>query len=112
MRKTFTQDEINHRKDVWQAILYQMKTHKVTPKELAYQTGYQQQLIERGIGGEPELITSAFRRACVRVFCLVDGRAEPHRDTIGMLSDDGLEALLKPPPEMPPRQGNFWEWNA
>ena len=109
MKRTPTGDEINHRKDMWQTIAWQMNTCRVTPGELARQTPYSQDLIERGVGGEPVPITSAFLRNCVRAFGLVSGRTEYNADPVENLPAGELESILKPPPEMPPRQGNFWE---
>ena len=111
MRIMPTQDEINHRKGVWQTIKWRMNAHRVTPKQLAYQTRYSQELIERGISGEPVPITSAFLRACVMAFGLTSGRTKYYEDTVEILSDDELKALLKPEPAMPPRQGNFWDYD-
>ena len=33
-----------------------------------------------------------------------------YEDTAEVLSWEECVALIKPPPAMPPRQGNFWEW--
>jgi len=109
MRVTPTQDEINHRKDVWQVIKWRMNVHGVNPKKLAYLTPYSQDLIEKGINGESVPITSDFLRTCVMVFGLTSGRSKYYEETVEMLSDEQIEALLRPSPAMPPRQSNFWE---
>ncbi len=109
MKRTPAEDEINHRKDMWQTIAWQMNTHRVAPEELARQTPYSRDLIERGVGGEPVPITSAFMRNCVKAFGLVSGRTEYNVDPVQNLPASELESILKPPPEIPLRQGNFWE---
>ena len=109
MRITPTRDEINRRKDVWQSIKWRMNVHHINPKVLAYRTPYSQDLIEKGINGEPVPITSDFLRACAMAFGLTSGRTKYYEETVEILSDDELEALLKPQSAMPPRQGNFWD---
>lgn len=109
MRIIPNQDEINHRKALWQTIKWRMNVHRITPKVLADKTPYSKDLIDRGIGGEPVPITSDFSRACVNVFGLKSARAKYYEDTDDILSDDELETLLRPQPAMPPRQGNFWD---
>ena len=107
-----TEDDINERKDIWQAIRWRMNVHRLTPKELARQTPYSQDLIERGIGGKPLPITLDFLRACVTAFGLIgvtSGRTKPYEKKVDILSYDGYIELIKPPPAMPPRQGNFWD---
>ena len=111
MKIMLNQGEINRRKNRWQAVRHQMNVHKVTPQEVAHQTPYSKELVEKGIGGEDVPITSPFLYACVKIFGLEDARAEPNKETDYIYPDYELEALLKPPPEMPPRQGNFWEWD-
>jgi hypothetical protein len=111
-----SQEDINRRKDVWQMILWRMGVHRFTPKKLASQTPYSQSLIEKGISGEPIPLTLPFLRACVKAFGSAMGRI----DCCGRIVDDGKTVddmpydecvdILKPPPEMPPRQGNFWEY--
>jgi len=85
-----------------------MNTHKVDPKELASQTPYSQDHIERGINGEPIPLTFPFLCACVDAFGL-SGRGKYYEDTIETRSTSEVETLLKPPPAMPPPQGDFWE---
>ena len=111
MRIIPTQDEINHRKDVWQLICWRMNVHRINPEELSDQTPYSKDLIEKGTGGEPIPLTLDFLRACVRAFNLIGitsgrGNAGGPLDTI---SYDECINLLKPPSAMPPRQGNFWD---
>jgi hypothetical protein len=110
MRTTLTQDEINHRMDMWQVIRWRMNSHKIEPKELAKRTNYSQDLIERGISGEPVPITFPFLCACVEAFSL-SGRGKFYEDTIESRSISEVENILKPQPAMPPRQGNFWEYD-
>jgi len=110
MRITPSQDDINERKGIWQAICWRMNVHKVPPKELAHQTPYSQDLIERGIGGEAVPITLDFLRDCVKAFGLASGRAKNHEKPTDILSYGKCVELLKPSPAMPPRQGNFWDY--
>ena len=109
MRIAPTQEELNHRKDVWKTIAWRMNAHRVTPKKLADKTPYSQDLIERGISGEPVPITHDFLCDCVMAFGLTSGRTKYYEDTVENLPDSELEAMLKPLPAMPPRQANFWE---
>ena len=109
MRITPNQDEINHRKDMWQVILWRMNAHRIEPKELANRTSYSQDFIERGISGEPVPITFPFLCNCVEAFGL-SGRGKYYEDTIETRSNSEVEELLKPPPEMPPKTGNFWDY--
>ena len=109
MKNRLTQDQASHIRDLWEAIKWRMNVHRVTPEELARRTPYSQDLIERGIHGDPVPLTCAFRLACVKAFGLRDARGSLY----GLdedLSDDEIDRLLKPEPAMPPRQGNFWEW--
>ena len=109
MRITPDQDEINHRMNVWQTIRWRMNTHRLTPKELADRTPYSQDLIEKGIGGEPVPITSPFLWDCVIAFGITSGRGKYYEETVETRPDNELEELLKPPRAMPPRQGDFWD---
>ena len=109
IRITPNQDEINHRKVLWQTILWRMNVHKIDPQKLADLTPYPQDLIERGISGEPVPITFPFLCACVEAFGIPSGRGKYYEETIETRSYNELEELLKPPPAMPPRQGTFWD---
>ena len=110
MRTTPSQDELNHRKELWGNIKWRMNVHRITPKELADKTPYSQDLIKRGINGEPVPITRPFLEALVIAFGLTSGRTKYYEETIESLPDSDLEQLIKPLPAMPPRQGNFWDW--
>jgi len=107
MRITPTQDDINERKDIWQAIRWRMNERRITPQSLARRTGYSQDLIERGISGEPVPIRHVLR-SFVEAFGLRSGRF--YEETVDSLTDDTCKKLLKPTPAMPPRQGNFWDY--
>ena len=118
MRTIPTQDEINQRKDGWKIIANRMNIHHVTPEELASKTPYSQNLIKKGIGGEPIPITKEFARDCViKAFKLreveIDGRIKDvnYAKPVDDLSYEDYMELMKPPPAMPPKQGNFWEWD-
>jgi len=111
MRTIPNQDEINHRKTVWQTILWRMNVHRIDPKELAKRTPYSQDIIESGISGEPVPITFPFLCACIEAFGIPSGRGKYYEETIETQPYSKLEELLMPRPEMPPRQGNFWEYD-
>ena len=104
-----TQDQINAIKDIWQAIRFRMNERRIIPSDLAHRTGYRREHIERGIKGEIIPVTLDFLRDCVTVFGLTSGRAKYYEDTAEILLIGECVSLLKPPPAMPPRQGNFWE---
>ena len=104
------QEEINRKKDIWQIIRWRMNAHRITPEELAKRTHFSKELIERGINGEPMPITSPFLHDCVNAFGLTSARAKFFEETVDELSDEACIKLLKPEPAMPPRQGNFWEY--
>lgn len=103
-----TEDDINERKDIWQAIRWRMHERRITPQELASRARYSQDLIERGISGEPVPIRHALR-SFVEAFGLRSGRF--YEETVDSLTDDVLKGLLKPPSAMPHRQGNFWDYD-
>ena len=105
-----SQDDINERKDIWQSIRWRMNERRITPKALASRTRFSEALIERGINGEPVPIRHALRNF-VEAFGL-NRRARFYEDTSDILSDDECIEYLKPPSAMPPRQGNFWEWQG
>lgn len=110
MRIIPSQDDINERKDIWQTIRWRMNERRFTPKDLANRTQYSQDLIERGIRGEPIPITPPFLLDCVTAFGLTSGRTKYYEETADDLSYNECVELLKPPPAMPPRQSNFWEY--
>jgi hypothetical protein len=103
-----TEDDINERKDIWKAIRWRMNERRITPQELARRARYSQDLIERGISGEPVPIRHALR-SFVEAFGLREGRF--YEETADSLTDDVCKKLLKPPSAMPPRQGNFWDYD-
>ncbi len=102
-------------KSDWQALRQRMNMHRITPKKIAYLTKYPIDRIMKGTSGELIPITTSFLNRCVRVFGLVDSRAQlnakaqSYEDTDESLSYDECMRLIKPPPAMPPLQGNFWE---
>ena len=106
-----TEADINERKDIWQAIRWRMNERRITPQELASRARYSQDLIERGLRGEPIPITDDFIHKCVMAFGLTSGRTKYYEDTVDCLSYDECIRLIGPPPAMPRRQGNFWDWN-
>ena len=103
--------EVDDLTDGWKIILQQMREHRVTPDELARRTLYPIDLINKGIRGEYAPITHGFLVACVKIFGSFDTRQDPYGQLIDTMSDDDLWRLLKPKAAMPPRQGNFWEWD-
>jgi len=98
-------------KDIWQAIIWRMNERKILPAMLASETGYPLDYIIRGIAGQPVEVELSFLRGCVRVFRLMSGQTKIYEEAINTLSYDECIKLIKPPPEMPPRQGNFWDWD-
>ena len=56
MRRTYGQGDNEEIKEIWQGIALWMVIKGITPQELAKRTQYPQNLIERGIRGEPEPI--------------------------------------------------------
>jgi hypothetical protein len=111
MRLTPSQKNINERKDIWKAVCWRMNERRIMPQELARMTGYSKNLIEKGICGDPVPVTEDFLQNCVTAFGLTNARAMYFEDTLDILSHDELVQLIKPPPAMPPRQGNFWDYN-
>jgi len=111
MRITLNQGQINEIKNIWQAIRWRLNERRLTPTGLAYQTGYSKKHIERGIRGEAAPITIDFLRDCVMAFGLpLSGRTKCYEEKmVDNLSWDECVRLIKPPPAMPPRQGNFWD---
>jgi len=103
-----SEDDINEIKDIWQAIRWRMNERRITPQKLASRARYSQDLIERGISGEPVPIRHALR-SFVEAFGLRSGRF--YEETVDSLTDDKCKELLKPPSAMPPRQGNFWDYD-
>jgi len=113
-----TRDEINQRKSDWKIITNRMNIHRITPEELASKTPYSLDLIKKGISGEPIPITREFVRDCViKAFRLLevemDGRIKDvnYVKPVMDLSYEEYMERMKPPPAMPPKQGNFWEWD-
>jgi len=109
MRITYNQDQVNDIKNIWQAIRWRLNERRLTPLKLAFQTEYSKKDIERGIRGEPVEITVDFLRDCVLAFGLTSGRTKHYEETADDLPWDECVRLIKPPPAMPPRQGNFWD---
>ncbi|MBI4285206.1 MAG: hypothetical protein HY670_04800 [Chloroflexi bacterium] len=105
-----SQERINRIRDIWQYILDRMRERRITPERLSSLTGYPVDRIRRGIKGEPVEITDDFLRECVMAFGLTSGRTRSYEETVDTLSFDECVNMLKPPPAMPPRQGNFWDW--
>jgi hypothetical protein len=87
-----------------------MNVHRVSPEQLASKTHYSKELIERGISGELIPIPSVFLHNCVSAFGLTSARTRFFEETEDLLSDEECVSLLKPKPEMPPRQGDFWDY--
>ena len=113
MRIQTGEDQSNKYKNTWQVILYRMRERKITPAELSRRTGYTRGYIERGINGESVEISVDFLRRCVGAMIInpVSGRTSDYEKAISTFSYDDCVELLKPPPAMPPRQGNFWDWD-
>ncbi len=113
MRIQTDEDQSNKYKNTWQAILNCMRERKITPAKLSQRTGYTRGYIERGISGESVEISLDFLHRCVGAMIInpVSGRASDYEKTISTLSYNDCVKLLKPPPAMPPRQGNFWDWD-
>lgn len=109
MRITRKQDQINKIKNTWQGICWWMNEQGIAPQALANRTGYSRDRIERGLRGGTEPLSSDFLHACVNVFGLKSARAKFFEETDDILSDDECMELLRPPPAMPPRQGNLWD---
>ncbi len=104
-------DEKNFKSD-WQAILWCMKAHRIDPARLAYLTKYPESNIRKGISGELIPIMLPFLHRCIRAFQLVNARntgAQLYEDPVESMSYEECMRLIKPPPAMPPPQGNFWE---
>jgi len=110
MRTTPRKREDDETKDIWQAICWRMNERRVIPKQVAYHTGYPLKFIEKGIAGEPAQITLAFLQDFVTALGLTSGRTKHYEDTAEILSWEDCVEAIKPTPAVPPRQGNFWEW--
>ncbi len=96
--------------DIWPAIVLRMNERRITPELLAYKTGYSLKRIREGIAGTPAQITEDFLRKCVIAFGLLDGRKSDGKGA-DTLSFDECVKLIKPTPAMPPRKGNFWDYD-
>ncbi len=114
MSMTPSQDDINERREIWYWIRFRMNERRITPQKLASRTGYSQERIERGISGEPVAIRHAlptFVRALGLLGLKSASRATFYEGTEDVPSYDKCKELLKPPAAMPPRQGNFWDYD-
>ena len=114
MQITPSQDDINEIREIWYWICRQMNEHRITPQVLASRTGYSQESIERGISGEPVPVRHdllSFVKALGLLGITKDNRANYYEVTEDVPSYDKCKELLKPPAAMPPRQGNFWEYD-
>ena len=103
------QDDIKEIKNIWQMIRWRMNERRILPQELARRTGFSQQHIERGIKGEPVPIRHALPYF-IKAFGITSARQKGPEDTVDILTYDECIKLLKPPPAMPPYQGNFWDY--
>jgi hypothetical protein len=110
MDTLLNKERVSQIKNVWQSIRWRMNERRLTPLELHYKTGYSVEHIERGTAGDLIPITSDFLRNCVVVFGLISGRTKYYEETVDILTYEECVDLLKPPPAMPPRQGNFWDY--
>lgn len=106
------QNQSNEVLNIWQAIRFRMNERRVTPMGLASRTRYSKNEIERGIAGEPVMIDLDFLRDCILAFRLTIGRAEHYEETVKSLTWDECMGSIKPPPAMPPQQGNFWDYDG
>ncbi len=111
MRTMPNQAQITKRKDDWQKIRWRMNERRITPEELAHKTQYSPDLIERGVRGEPIPITDDFIHKCVMAFNLTSSRIKYFEETVYDLPYDECIEIIGPPSAMPPRQGNFWNWD-
>jgi len=102
-----SQEDIKERKEIWGWICWWMNKFGLTPRELAPRARYSQELIEKGIKGEPVPIRHALCNF-VEAFGLTSGRTKHYEETIDILSDDECKKLLKPPLATSTYQSNFW----
>jgi len=110
MIKARSEDDEKRLKSDWQAIRWRMNERRTDPTKLSKLTGYSESDIKKGIGGELIPIPLSFLRNAVRAFRLVEARAKTYEeDPLDLMSYEEYMELIKPPPAMPPRQGNFWE---
>jgi len=105
------QNQINEVLNIWQAIRNRMNERRLAPMGLASRTKYSKNDIERGIAGEIVSIDLDFLRDCVLAFGLPSGKTKYYEETVEGLTWDECVRLIKPPPAMPPRQGNFWDYD-
>jgi hypothetical protein len=86
-----------------------MNERRITPQRLAKAIGFSRTDVERGLKGEPVPIRHALPTVIVALG-LIDAREKGPENIADVLTYDKCLELLKPPPAMPPRQGNFWEY--
>jgi hypothetical protein len=109
MRLIPNEEDLNHRREMWQVIRWRMNAHRIDPEKLAKLTSYSKYSIERGIEGEPEPITFPFLCGCVKAFGIPSGRGKYFGDLLENRTIPELEDMLRPPPAMPPSQNDFWK---
>ena len=108
MRKIPSQSDMEERREIWQGIRCWMNYKGVTPKELAQQTKYPKDRLERGIRGEPEPIKHALLDF---VYALnpPSARGKFYEEGYEILTEDEFKDCLKPPS---PQQRSFWDDNS
>ena len=114
MRVRCDKEEISGRAmSDWQKIRWWMNAHKISPIELATVTGFNQDFIERGLKGEPLSIPIGFLRNIATNWLFKACRTDKKTFScpVDDMTYDQLMDHIGPPPAMPPRQGNFWEWD-
>jgi hypothetical protein len=108
-------EDFSERKNDWQAILYRMREKNVSPSKLSQKTYYPEQLIEKGIKGEPVEIELSFLRNCVKILVFeptesrITGQTHKHDKFLENLSYSDCIKLIKPSPAMPPLTLNPWD---
>ncbi|MFH1788268.1 MAG: hypothetical protein ABH834_02670 [Candidatus Altiarchaeota archaeon] len=102
------QETIKELNVLWRAIRLWFKERPermITPRQLAYETGYSEENIRKGLNGEAISITDEFARDFVRLFGLVSGRMRSIEETEDVLSGEECRALIKSILNRRPTQG-------
>jgi ribosome-binding protein aMBF1 (putative translation factor) len=108
MRRQPTEHDLNERTRIWRYVSYWKSKLGMSSMQLAQRTGLPQDIIERGIGGQPEPVMHKLQEL-YDAFGLKSTRQKAFEDTSDILSEDEYKEGLKPPAPARPRQGSLFD---